>query len=487
MPTRTPRRRRVEIYFVLYLAALVLLMPDGVLDGDKTAGEPASARIDLQPERVRLQYELSRDTGNTFIVRKADSVNVIRYAGVVRDIRLQASIEDVETGVQTEIDEASSAEGLFTIVHDPARGAARFMWRPSTLEPVSRTFRVRVTASGTPEDGEAGSRTVRGTTEFVLAMVVDQRPAETIVRVESRVDTVIMQQQSGPQGQTFGTFWVAPARERIVDLPGRRWSNRLSFGGADVARDLASMPRVSAAGADARAASGVSVRTDDDGASIVVEGISPTSGSLTIDVTAARRDGRTAQTSFTVESMPLAALTVPGSMYPGIEYVISTRLPDLPGSDVRAAVRDGQIWRVQPTNADIMKFTPVLSDTGKTLYIERYIDQQRVSQDAVRISNYDPPEVVDVRPYADGGKKLVVVRFHGGRDNRPDLQVIDGNVGSVQKLYGNLAAASPNQRPTVTWIEQFIVTPKDPSKPLVFRLTARDKRGASSRVWNEDR
>jgi hypothetical protein len=185
--------------------------------------------------------------------------------------------------------------------------------------------------------------------------------------------------------------------------------------------------------------------------------------------------------------MPLAALTVPGSMYPGIEYVVSTRLPDLPGSDVRAAVRDGQIWRVQPTNADIMKFTPVLSDTGKTLYIERYIDQQRVSQDAVRISNYDPPEVVDVRPYADGGKKLVVVRFHGGRDNRPDLQVIEGNVGSVQKLYGNLAAASPNQRPTVTWIEQFIVTPKDPSKPLVFRLTARDKRGASSRVWNEDR
>ena len=85
------------------------------------------------------------------------------------------------------------------------------------------------------------------------------------------------------------------------------------------------------------------------------------------------------------------------------------------------------------------------------------------------------------------GKKLVVVRFHGGRDNRPDLQVIEGNVGSVQKLYGNLAAASPNQRPTVTWIEQFIVTPKDPSKPLVFRLTARDKRGASSRVWNEDR
>jgi hypothetical protein len=103
----------------------------------------------------------------------------------------------------------------------------------------------------------------------------------------------------------------------------------------------------------------------------------------------------------------------------------------------------------------------------------------------VRIKSYDAPEIVDVRPYADGGKKLVVVRFHGGKDNRPDLTILDGNVGSVQKLHGNLAPASPSQRPTITWIEQFVVSPGDAARPLVFRAQARDKRGATSRVWSE--
>ncbi|MBU3741078.1 MAG: hypothetical protein FGM24_02215 [Candidatus Kapabacteria bacterium] len=487
MPTRPPRRRRVEIYFVLYLAALVLLMPDGVRDKDAVSADVSTVRIDLQPERVRLLYDVVRDSGSSYIVRQADTMNVIRYSGNVRDIRLQAEIEDVETGARTQIDEASPADGLFWLVHDAARGAARFRWRPSALDPTDRTFRVRLTATAVPADDPLGSTQVRGTTEFVLAMAVEQRQTETVVRVESRVDTVVLREQALNQGQTFGTFWVAPARERIVDLPGRRWTNRLSFGGADVSRDLSSLPKVTASGSDGRAAQGVGVRTDDDGASILVEGISPTSGTLTVDVSAVRRDGRAAQTRFVVESTPLTALSVPVVMYPGIEYVLTTRLPDLPGSDVRAAVREGQIWRVQPTNAETVRFTPVAADTGKTVYLERYIDQQRVSQDAIRISSFDPPEIVDVRPYADGGKKLVVVRFFGGKENRPELQILEGNIGAVQKLHGNLAPASPGQRPTVTWTEQFVVTPKDAAKPFAFRIAARDKRGAVSRPWAEDR
>jgi hypothetical protein len=495
MTTRPPRRRRVEIYFVLYLAALVLLMPDGSERDPEPTGDPTElARLDLQPDRVRLQCLLARDSLSGYVVRSVDSVNVIRYAGNVTGIRLHAVIEDVETGARTEVDEGATSD-LFVLDHDAARGAARFTWRPTKLEPVDRTFRVTLTATGTPvaprgaNSGDAdvadGASRVSGSTQFVLAMAVDERLGESIVRVESRVDTVVLRQESTTPGQPFGEFWVAPARERIIELPGRRWTNRLSFGGADMARDLASIPRVKASGSDGRAAAGVTVRTDDDGRSIVVDGTSPTTGALRVDVTAQRRDGRTAQTSFTVESTPLAALNVPDVMYPGIEYTVQTRLPDMPGSEVSAVIRDGQSWRIQPTNADVLRFTPLPADTGKTLYVERYVDGQKVSQEPVRIKSYDAPEIVDVRPYADGGKKLVVVRFHGGKDNRPDLTILDGNVGSVQKLHGNLAPASPSQRPTITWIEQFVVSPGDAARPLVFRAQARDKRGATSRVWSE--
>lgn len=486
MSPRPQRRRRVEIYFVLYLAALVLLMPEGSQEPGTGTGTAHAVRLDLQPERVKMQYSLQRDSGQQFVVLQADTVNVIRYAGDVRDVAFRAEIEDVTTGARTQIDETTDPGAVFSVSHDAARGAAVFHWYPSKLEPTDRTFRVMLTASGVPGGANVTTARVLGTTEFVMAMAVDERAAETIVRIQSRVDTVVMREPSG-QGQAPGVFWVAPARERIVELPGRRWTNRLSFGGADVSRDLASLPRVTASGSDGRSATGVSIRTDDDGQSVVVEGLSPTSGSLTVEIAATRRDGRTADARFTVEASPLSAITVPAMLYPGVEYVIATKLPDLPGSDVRAAVRDGQIWRVQPTNGELLRFTPTLADTGKTLYVERYIDQQRVSQDAIRVHSFDPPEIVDVRPYADGGKKLVVVRFHGGKDNRPELVITDGNVASVQKLFGNLAPASPNQRPTITWVEQFVIAQKDAAKPFTFTAVARDKRGASSRAWTESR
>jgi hypothetical protein len=60
MSAQFRRRRKVEIYFVLYLAALVLLMPDSRDALLGTGGGADRVRLDLQPERLDWCVVLQR-------------------------------------------------------------------------------------------------------------------------------------------------------------------------------------------------------------------------------------------------------------------------------------------------------------------------------------------------------------------------------------------------------------------------------------------
>lgn len=499
MTARPRNRRRVEIYFILYLAALVLLLPDAT---DRSSPEGAAGdvvRLDLQPERLRLLCRFVRDTTGTYLVTAMDTVNTIRYFGSVGDVTVSAVVEDETSGARTQIDEGDRG-GIFSLVHDRERALVRFVWNPTRLEPSSRTFRVMLTGTGAPlaavgpngGDGTVGraSARVTGATEFVLTTTVDERPAGSdAVRIDSRIDTVFLPQPAadpaaGSGASDRGEFWIGPARDRVVELVGRRWANRLSVGGADVTRDLTSLPVARASGPDNRAASSVSVRFDDRARSVIVEGMAPSVGSLTVDVSARRTDGTLRTTRFVVDGLPLADVDIPTALYPGVEYTIATRLPQLADAEVRAVVRDGNQWRVQPTTASQIRFTPQVADTGRALYFERYVNEQKVSSEALRVRNFDAPEIMEVSRMSDGDRRRVTVRFFGAKDNRPSLDVLDGNA-RARKLYGFLRKANPDEEPSISWIEVFEIEPKDPAKPLTYRIQAVDRRGARSRILTQ--
>lgn len=489
---RPPRRRKVEIYFILYLAALVLLMPEfGQQDGEGTTNR-TEARLDLQPERLRLQCRFAIDTSGNVLITMLDTVNAIRYYGDVENLHVTAAVEDAATGVRTMVDEQSA--DLFAIRHDANRGIIFFSWRPTQLPPANRTLRVTVHASGVPLQSLTPVATtdelhVSAVTQFILSTSVDDRlaPAD-FVRVETRIDTVFAPSQGASAADRdgnagMGAFWIEAASPRLFDLAGTRWSNRISMSGADPSRDLKALPKARVVAADGRQASTPAVRFDERLRALVVEGITPTSGAYTVEVTAQRRDGESASTQFVVEAQSLQPVQVPSVFHPGIEYVLSTRLPSMPGREVSAAIRDGNQWRVQPTSGEIIRFTPVATDTGRTYAFERYIDKDKVSSDVVRVRPFDPPEIVDVRRMADSDKRRIAVRF-GGKHNRPRLDVVDGNV-TVRKLFGDLRRANPNEQPAVSWIEEFEIEPRDGNKPFTYKLQAVDGAGARSRVLTQ--
>lgn len=489
MNARPADKRRIDIYFVLYLVALVLLLPDKAPTPVATADDLASLRLELQPQNVRLQQTVRRDTLGGIAQVGLDSTNIIKYIGTVEDLRVQARIEDVQTGQTITVQSGESENGMFSVEPRPDSKSILFRWRPSLLTAADRTFRVTIEGSGSPvlPSGSNGDKTntlppglrVSGTTQFVLATVVQ---ADRVNDITSVLPTPTIL-PTGGEGGNSGEFWLGPARDKIVLLATKEWVNKVVVGGADPTRDLAGMPRVRTSGAEL---SGEIERSFDAAErSIILKGKAPRSGTATIEVTAQRRDGKIRTVTFTVSAEPLPAVSLPSELYPGVEYVFATKLPDIP--NVKAMIRDGQSVRVE-TTSDALRFVPSIQDTLKVLTFERYVDSQREGLVInLPVRSHPPPEIADVKDVGAVQKKRVIVIFWGDRErNRPQLLVVEGNASTPKKQYGNLRPVNPNERPTTRWYEEFDIYPKDPAEPFSFKIMARDGRGFTSKVWTEE-
>lgn len=485
-------RRQVEIYFVLYLVALVLLMPDHADMAEKNRDSSAlalsNARLEFAPDHMRLLCKLKRDSLGGATVTALDSFNVIRYTGNVVDLQVSARIEEVETGQMLTIVAGESTTPMFSLEHEPQRSALVFRWHPDFQTALSRTFRVMIVGSGTPSNSNgalgampAGLR-ITGSTQFILTTVVENEQPTTIITLPGGRDTLILRDSLRALGGpvALGEFWIDPARDKIATIATREWTNRISVGGADPAHDLVGLPRIRVIGENIG-----EVQRYTDQRTIIVKGRAPRSGTVTIEVTAQRTDGQVRTTSFTVSAQALATVDVPDVMYPNIEYVIDPRLPAV--ENTKALVRDGE-REVTSCIEGSMRIKPLLRDTGRTFTFERVIDGVRDGNSVqILIKSFGVPVIRDVKQESDPRKKSIVVQFfsHDRSAGRPSLRVLDGNAMEPRKLSGYLRAADA-QRPTTSWLEVFEVMQRDPNRPFTFRVQAFDDRGRASSVFVAD-
>lgn len=497
MTGRPKHRRRVEIYFILYLCALVLLLPehDGPsVEGNVVGKIEALTAFQLQPEKTTLVCRVVRDTNGTYRFVDADTTNLIRVHGNVADVRFEYVIEDLSAR-QTVSMQANSTSGssMFSMVDRPDLRGAEFRWHPPTSNIAGNTLLVRVIGSATPVIGTealnggdrqtvASNLQVRAETQFTLSVVIDDG--------QSTPQTIIVQQppstQQDPATQPgtlprFGEFWLQPQRERLSELPGARWSNRVSVGGADLERDLKTGAQVRVNG-DQRTARSVTIRNDVGRREFVLEGDAPMSGSAVVEIVATRTDNAQAVTRFTVNAQPLPAPSVPDVMYPGIAYTIKANVPVAEGHAIAVVLRDDR-RDVARTNGEDIVYTPSVNDTTRVFYLDRLIDGQRVGgSETVRVISFPPPEITNVQDATtrDGERVKRVTVLYYGEANRPTLEVVDGNARPPRKLFGNNRPADRNERPRVKYLEEFDVMPKDASRAFTFRIRAVDGRRFSS-------
>ncbi|MBM4178242.1 MAG: hypothetical protein FJ211_02785 [Ignavibacteria bacterium] len=475
------RKKHIEIYFVLYLVALVLLMPDwDSLSTSAGDGQLDQIRVELFPEKIRLECAIERDSSGPMRVLRADTVNVIRYSPALNSMKVKAVIEDVGTGQVLSIDE-STVSSFASLSIEQQRGVIRFSWSPLQASVSSKTFRVTLQVTGRPAQEVSTQAPAIGQTQFVLTTVVNNQQPPQLIMLGGRIDTLMLQDTISRQfaEQLSSEFWIEPARIAIVSAAGREWANRISIGGADPSRDLQGLPTI-------RVVSGAQIEFVRyfEQRTLVIKGRTPLNGTSVVEVVATRTDGKQSKTTFSVQTVVTAMPRVPEVAYPGVEVVVDPLLGSI--ESARAVIREGS-REVSTTANGALRFKPSNADTGKVFVFERLIDGQPEFTSNIYVRAFPAPVIREVRRSNDVNVKTITVQFYSAdrTANRPTVKIVDGNASAVRKLPGFLRAADA-QKPTVSWIEVFEITRKDPSKPFAFRIQAFDEKGRGSAVVAED-
>jgi hypothetical protein len=447
------RRRGIEIYFVLYLAALMLLLSDSPKRESDLASTVLrnlfASTFTLIAEKPTLlcRAVLSSDT-LTFL--HFDSTNTIIPTGLVDSIRYRIIVEDQGSNQQTTLPIGSTTQlGHVSFTIEQVGQALRLRWGLDSAELNPRLFRIRIEATALPQlppslTGEQRDQLrallsthdrhltsgISLTVGYLPQRQSSQQPSPQPVdtALVARLETLVAQRTSASE---LGNFALVPEHSTIGTLPSVQWENRIAIYGASPLRDIAGPPQVS----------GIpSAFVTIEGNSIVVRSLSSTPSTANVRVTLRRRDGAEASASFTVITHALQQPIVPTVMYPGVEYRYVPNLANLSGIDARALLRDDLNLIRASSSGEPFVFTPSLSDTARTFYFERYAGKERIGQViAIECEMFPAPEIISVQ--RDGDRSMLIIcRAYGlasDERSRVRIEVDPPNAARVQELYGN--------------------------------------------------
>jgi hypothetical protein len=499
MANNTGRRRRtVDVYFVLYLAALILLLPNAKEEVPEERGTEflnylrELTDFTIQPEKTILTYQIERDSVRVKILA-LDSTNAIFYSGDVEDVRYEFFIED-ETLTQPLrlASDSPSPTTVFKISDRPDQRAAVFSWRPPRNQHSNRFLRVRVRATARPkidiaalQNGTelqrilASGTRVDAQTEFSINIIATNSDGSPIIAAPQTQPPILVQNPLNDSANTasnsqqnFQTFYIQPLNSTIDAIPYQEWSTSIYVQGADPASELRQpVLKIETSGQD----NGALVSIDKIvGSQIFLKGSLTAAGTMPVKITATRNgDGTSATTEFTVNSRTIGEPVFDRIMYPQRTYVLKPNLPLITGQQTRAVLKDASGERAVSPQGNEFSFTPHISDTGETLTFERFVNDKKFGQTfKIQVMNYPLPEILEERLLNNGviSIKTRSWGYHNGKNNRVTLEISEGSVRRIQEMYG-YNSFDPT---TLAHIQYFEIQPGD---SRVLRIRAVDARG----------
>ncbi|MCS6808552.1 MAG: hypothetical protein RML40_07885 [Bacteroidota bacterium] len=504
-------RRHVEMYFVLYLAALLLLLPskqesEKELPDTSLVYELLRSRFVIAAERSVLSCQLLA-IGDSVRVVSLDSVNIISSSGDVGEIEYEFQIEDETQGQTLTISSKSPRIGIFSMKQDTQRRLAEFMWQPVRNERRSKTLRVSVLAIAQPvvpstiTHPEIRERLAQilayqrridtARTEFRIAISfldAGRSLAVSSIDVDSLVN--VLRASAATVSSTFPATFITPRSfvppppgdfslyavyERIECLPFQQWDNTVRVYGMNVRTEGRGDPKTTILRSDRADGSGTVTVTEVRPDAIRLSGTAPSSGVMTVRVTVTRSgDGKQAVVDFPVRAIPLPPPDIPRKMYAGTAYEFDAKLPFVTGQELRAVLSLAGKERSVGQQGAKFTFVPEESDIGKTFTFERFVGGKRVGEVySVRVEEFPPPEIVEL--FSQGADEYVRTRCYGqvnGDDNRVTLEV-KGNL-KVAERFGDRRTEPP-----VT-LQLFKISKAEADKPYKGTIRAIDAKGRAS-------
>lgn len=490
------RKASIEIYFVLYLSAIILLLGTTPSRNHNEEGELEQAILHLLAPDFRVRVERSAllysfipagimlDTTGANLRR--DSINLVTARGRFSSVRFTiVSIEDSGSG-QTLPPEAHA-----TLTRRDERTAI-FQWKPS---PSDRNAVYRVTVVGTatplppsdlkPELRDRISEVLRrhGTVSDSVTFTVNVfalRDQAMVSRMALLQTPTLGSDDPGASGDSadplmpafpsisslFGQqFEMQPLSVRVAAVQGRLWRNRVSLGGNASFADL-------------------DLRTDPPGITIVsqtptlieLSGPAPANGERVVTLTATRRsDGRTGSVSFAVRSATLPSPDIAQSMFVGQSYRLDFSVPDIPSENIAVEViENDKVIISRNDRRSVITYQP--SGPGRVEFV-RYVDDQRVDVSDAELRALPLPNLQQQRAQSNNTEVILTTTCYGmvsGLPNRCRLVVQDGNVLDPEQM--DQRFDEKNKITTQTWR----LRRRDAGQEFTFTAYALDQRGSGT-------
>lgn len=461
-------RRRpgtIDIYFVLYLAALVLLIPDRGATNNDTAELVTSllqSSFSIHVDKSVLLCRVVR-SGDSLRVLSCDSLNGIYHSGAMKDVRYDITVEDQSYRTRYTINSSDdNRNSYFSLAGSAEQGGVRFAWNPPLSEKRNRLFAVNVSATATPVLPESLSEAqreslrritgnpdnirVHARAQFTVALVYVDGGTGTMVNAQplplptgalqdsalERRYQELLRQFEQPQTAALprGDFFLQPRDNVLKMIAYQPFENRVRVYGADPVREVDAI-RVSGSNAYARV----------EGSDIIVSGTTPSTGIAVVTVSARRTtDKKDTIVSFRVMSNPLETPVVPTSMYPGVSYTFQPRLPEVSGLPAGAVLRDDRGNEVvRSSQGESFIYVPRIEDTLRTFTFERLLNDRKLGQTySVPVITFPAPEIIDIS--LRNGQVWVRTRAYGlatDTRSRVRLDITNQNGIRVQERLGD--------------------------------------------------
>ena len=484
-----PRRRTVEIYFILYLASLLFLLPDGK-NKDKISGLGdrfiSELPFNIYPEKTNLSARIQSDSAGVKLLF-LDSCNNIFYSGEVRNVKYEFTIYDAMMKQSMTLRSESNAK-YYRVVENPKNNSVAFYWKPTQNDYKSKSYIVQVLATAEPMNG-AQNILYQAKTQFSLNILSTDRSGNTNAATNTIVPGMpnmpdyqalldsIRRAESMRYAQSTGDYDLSPEKEFIQQLAYQKWVNAVFVYNIDLFKDLKNKPQIIVSGDANQKYRDVYSEIYRD--KIVLSGSTPPAGRVTVKIVLDRKaDSKQKSISFTVKPLPMESAQYDKTMYANKTYLIDPKLPLL-DKETRAELRFGNQLVMRSVQGTKFNFTPSREYIGKYLELERYIDNVLIPEEnRILIADYPMPEIISIQQVRNG-KIEVKTKSYGSIDAERNLIAnleISGDV-QFRELFGRYEEG----RDGFSHIQTFEISSKSSNPQVKFTIVAVDKSGKKSR------
>ena len=479
------KRKPIEIYFILYLVALVILIST---DNEGTNKKDINTNFNetefpfrIKSEKPLLVCKIITDTnGNKQY--QLDSINYILDYGNVKDIQYEFTIEDVDLKQKILLKNDENVNQIFSYKYDEKNRVAIFRWYPNIENTANKTLNVYVNATAIISNkNDNTTQKIQAKTQFSLVITNDylfDNKYELVTSNNNTTNNTPFVSSHNYQTELSSDFSIKPQIQTIRKIAGDTWENEIICYGFNPRTDLLMPPIIEINNSPLN--NGGSIISDSlRNNSILLRGKVPDAGKSRISINVQRKDLKEQKIYFDIQPISIQLPNVPSEMYPNREYYISPNIPnDI--SDIASYIKEKENDKVlfRSFNNDLIKFKPSTDDIGKILTFERYCNDKLIGQKhQIKIIDFPPPEITRLSERKKDELILETISFgtYKNKDNTIREVRIIGNAKYTQQ-HGKTHI----NRTNLEIIEQFSITPKDNSKPFSFTISVIDQRGRES-------